>query len=52
MLYTMWSPMRSSRRYPQLKLLRKHGPSSRQPLREQRLSGIQNFRGSLQALKK
>ena len=31
---------------------RKHGPSSRQPMRVQRLSKIQNFRGSLQALKK
>ena len=31
---------------------RKHGPSSRQPMRVQRLSKIQSFRGSLQALKK
>ena len=34
------------------KLLRKLGPSSRQPMRVQKLSRIQNFRGSLQALKK
>ena len=35
-----------------IELLRKHGPSSRQPMREQRLSRIQNFKGSLQALKR
>ena len=46
------SPMRSLKRYPPQKLQRKHGPSSRQPIRVQRLSRIQNFRGSLQALKK
>ena len=52
MLYSVQSLMRSSRRYPLLKLLRRHGPFSRQPMREPRLSKIQNFRGSLQALKK
>ena len=35
-----------------LKLLRKHGLSSRQPIRVLRLSRTQNFRGSLQASKK
>ena len=40
--------MRSSRRYPLLKLLRRHGPFSRQPMRKPRLSKIQSFRGSLQ----
>ena len=34
------------------KLLRKHRPSSRQPMRVQRLSRIQSFKGPLQALKK
>ena len=34
---------------PLLKLQRKHGPFSRQPIREPRLLRIQNFRGSLQA---
>ena len=50
--YSVQSPMRSSRRYPLLKLLRKHGPSSRQPMRVQRLSRIQSYRGLLQALKR
>ena len=45
------SQMRSLRRYHLLKLLRRHGPFSKQPMREPRLSKIQNFRGSLQALK-
>ena len=35
-----------------LKLQRKHGLSSRQPIREPKLSRSRNFRGSLQALKK
>ena len=43
---------RSSRRYPLLKLQRKRGPSSKQPMKERRLSRIQSFRGLLQALKK
>ena len=38
--------MRSLRRYHPQKLQRKHGPSSRQPMRVQRLSRIQSFRGS------
>ena len=37
---------KSSRRYHLLKLLRRHGPFSKQPMREPRLSKIQNFRGS------
>ena len=44
--------MRSSRRYPPLKLLRKHEQFSRQPIREPRLSRIQKFRDSLQDLKR
>ena len=52
MPYSVQSPMRSSRRYPLLKLLRKHGLSSRQPIRVLRLSRTQNFRGSLQVLKR
>ena len=35
-----------------LKLQRKHGPFSRQPMREPRLSRIQIFKSSLQALKR
>ena len=35
-----------------IEYLRKHGPSSRQLMRVQRLSRIQSFRGSPQALKK
>ena len=50
--YSVQSLMRSLRRYPSQKLQRKHGPSSRQPMRAQKLSRIQNFRGSPQALKK
>ena len=38
MLYSMRSPMRSSKRYPLLKLLRKHRPSFRQPMKGLRLS--------------
>ena len=33
-------------------LLRKHGPSSRQPMKEPRLSRIQNFKSLPQALKR
>ena len=33
-------------------LLRKHGPSSRQPMKEQRLSKIQKFKSLPQALKR
>ena len=44
--------MRSSKKYPLLKLLRKYGSSSRQPMKEPRLSRIQSFRGSLQDLKR
>ena len=33
-------------------LLRKHGPSSRQPMKEPRLSRIQNFKNLPQALKR
>ena len=40
------------RRYPSLKLLRKHGPFSRQPMKKPRLSRIQSYRGLLQALKR
>ena len=36
--------MRSSRKYPPLKLQRKHGSSSRQPIREPRVSRIRNFK--------
>ena len=50
--YLVRSPMRSLRRYPQLQLLRRLRPFSRQPMREQRLSKIQSFRCSLQALKR
>ena len=50
--YSVQSLMRSLRRYPPQKLHRKHGPSSKQPMKVQRLSRIQSFRGSLQALKK
>ena len=46
------APMRSSRRYSQLKLPRRLRPSSKQPMRVQRLLKIQNFRGLLQALKR
>ena len=42
----------SSRRYPPLKLRRKHGPFSRQPMREQRLSRTRSFKGSVVALKR
>ena len=52
MLYSVQSLMRSSRRYPLLKLLRRHGTFSKQPIKEPRLSKIQSFRGLLQALKK
>ena len=51
MLYSVQSLMKNSIRYPPLKLRRKHGLSSRQPMKESRLLRIQNFRGSLQALK-
>ena len=51
MLYLVQLPIRSSRRYPLLKLLRKHGPFSRQPIKEPRLLRIQNFRGLLRALR-
>ena len=44
--------MRNSRRYPPLKLQKKHGPSFRQPMREPRLSRIRNYRGSLQVSKR
>ena len=40
------------KRYPLMKLLRMHGPFSKQPMREPRLSRIQSFRGLLQALKR
>ena len=43
--YSVQSRIRSLRRYPLLKLLRKHGPFSRQPMREPRLLRIQSFRG-------
>ena len=33
-------------------IARKHGPSSKQPMREPRLSRIQSYRGSLQASKR
>ena len=33
-------------------IARKHGPSSKQPMREPRLLRIRNFRGSLRASKK
>ena len=52
MLYSMWSPMRSSRRYPPLKLLRKHGLSSRQLVKGLGLLRIQSFKGLLRVLKK
>ena len=44
--------LRNSRRYPLLKLLSKHGLFFRQPMKELRLSRIQNFRDLLQALKR
>ena len=40
------------KKYSPLKLQRKHRSSFRQLMREPRLSRIQNFRGSLQALKR
>ena len=40
------------KRYPLLKLQRKYGPSSRQRMKEPRLSRIQSFRGLPQALKR
>ena len=40
MRYSMQSTMRSSRRYPLLKLQKRHGPSSRKPMKELRLSRI------------
>ena len=52
MLYSVQSLMKNSIRYLSLKLRRKYGPSSRQPMKESRLSRIQSFRGSLQALKR
>ena len=52
MHYSVRSRIRSSRRYPLLKLRRKHGPSSRQLMKEPRLSRIQGFRGSLLALRR
>ena len=52
MHYSVRWLMRSSRRYPQSKLLRKHGLSSRQPMKVLRLSRIQNSKGSLLALKR
>ena len=52
MLYSVQSLMRNSRKYPPLKLLSKHGPFSKQPMKEPRWSKIQSFRGSLQALKR
>ena len=44
MLYSVRSRIRNSKRYPLLKLRRKHEPSSRQPMKEPRLSMTQNFR--------
>ena len=49
MLCSVQSLMRNSRRYPLLKLQRKHEPFSRQPMKELTLSRIQNFRGLLLA---
>ena len=40
------------KKYPQLKLRRKHGPSSRQPMKGLRLSRIQSSNGSRLALKR
>ena len=51
MLYLVQSLIRNSRRYPPLKLQRKHGPFSRQPMKKLRLSRIQSFRSSLQSFK-
>ena len=45
-LFSAVTNKESSRRYPLLKLLRKHGPSSRQSMRVQKLSRIQSYRGS------
>ena len=39
-------------KYLQLKLQRKHGPSSRQPLKGLKLSRIQNSKGLLLALRR
>ena len=38
MLYSVQSLMRNSGRYPSLKLLRKYGPFSKQPIKELRLT--------------
>ena len=40
------------KKIPPQKLQRKHGPSSRQPMRVQRLSRIQSFKGLPQAFKR
>ena len=42
----------NSRRYPQLKLLRKYGPFSKQPMKGLRLSRIQSSKGLLLALRR
>ena len=50
----MLSQMRSSSRYPPLKLQRKHGPFSRQPMREQKVvkdSKLQRLATSFKEIK-
>ena len=51
MLYSMRSQMRNLRRYPLSKLPRKHGPSSRQPMKEPRLSNLQRLSISIEEIK-
>ena len=50
MPYSVWSLMRSLRRYPPLKLLRRHGPFSKQPMREPRLSKFQRLTTSFEEI--
>ena len=50
MPYSVRSLMRSLRRYPPLKLLRRHGPFSKQPMREPRLSKFQRLTTSFEEI--
>ena len=50
MPYSVWSLMRSLRRYPPLKLLRRHGPFSKQPMKEPRLSKFQRLTTSFEEI--
>ena len=50
--YLVQSRMRSLRKYPQLKLQRKHGPFSKRPMKELRPLKIPSFKGLLQTLRR